>query len=259
MLDDIVARYRRHGASLRGIYVHACDNALDMGRFEEAGEFRRLAWDAPADRFAEPPEWELYYETDYLLTTGQEELAIAHARPMLDGRLPSYDVYRWIAMLLMVPLVKHRRLDEALSCHLQGYRSSATNPKYTAHCGAHITFLAVTRNYAKAARLMEKHLAWAAESAMPCKRFSFFLNCCFFMRQLQREGRGPLSLNLPPSFEPYREDGDYDPRALGDWFEREVRHWEEQFNRRNGNAYYTRVVGERFALADYTFDYPVDH
>ena len=95
------------------------------------------------------------------------------------------------------------------------------------------------------------------KSRTPGADFFHDLQAWCVMRLLLQQGRKRLSLRLPDEFELYCEDGHYNTEDLAAWFERSVRHWEAQFNARNGNAYFTEIVDDSLAMREFAGEYRI--
>lgn len=257
LTEDVIDRYRRFGASLRPVYLFAASNELDMGYPEEARNYWQKAIREPIDEYAEGPDWELFFETELLKETESAERALAKGRPMLTGETSSPEVFPWMAMLLLVPLVDAGDAELAAACQQQAYRTIWQNSKFLGHIGNHMEYFAYVGQAQRAVYLFERHLDWAVRSHVPSTRFSFYLSGWFVFRQIARQAK-QVRLLLPREFPIFSTAGTYATAELLDWLEAAARDLAEQFDRRNKNTSYSEAFDVKMKLEQKIEDRPAD-
>ena len=182
--------------------------------------------------------------------------AVAHARPILDGRLACATKPKTTYPLVLYPLVRLGRLDEAMQYHRRGYPLVEHDPPRYGAAGQHMMFLALTGNHAKAANLFERHFPAALASVDPQGRFHFLRNALFTLRRIAESGRPALRLVLPPTFPVWNDEGRYALKALTAWVRAEAADLAGQFDRRNGNDSFARKLRKAAAWARHVTPYP---
>jgi hypothetical protein len=256
--EDIITRYREHGASLRGPYVFMLSNCFALGEDDRAKHYYQLWQDAPIDEYAESPDWEEYFEIDYLRSTKQKDLALARAMPTLEAPHQEDGTFHWLVDSFLIDLLKRGEVEKSAKLFRRAYRICSANSKYLHHVGTHLAYLALTGNIDRAVRLFERHLPWRMQSSVPGARFNFDLRAWCFTRRLLAADRETITFSLPKDFPLYREDGKYEVSTLHDWFESSSREFETAFNQRNGNDAVTKRVEKIVAWDDFAVDFPIE-
>ncbi len=241
-LVEMAGRFQRAGASLRPVYKLERDNAMEMGDMKAAQAAHQQMTREWHDRLSDCVACEMDMDVEYLLFRGQDERALEQAKPILKGTLFCEVVpHRTLARVLL-PLVRLGRVEEAMPLHQRGYRLIAGNPGFLKPMSNHVSFLVLTENLRRAARLLEKHLAWALDAKAPARRFAFFLAIDFFLERVLETGIQRLRARLPETFPAYEESGAYDPAKLKAWFAGQLQELAAQFDARNGNDYFSRRI-----------------
>jgi hypothetical protein len=242
-LDDLQSRFRRNGWSLRRVFRERCLTSLFMGDLDRAP----LWWDqwqraADDNRDAYDRAYEHDDEVTYKLKVEGDEAGLEHARPILEGRVRSDNVPHNTFGRILIPLLRRGRAQEALDCHVRGYRLIAHRMDYLCKAANHLEFLAVTGNLPAAVRLLERHWSWAETTWEKLRRFLFHLSACFLVRRLRDAGHEAFALNLPAGWDGYRPEGVYDLAELADWLEGQTRPLAEAFDARNGNPHFGQMT-----------------
>ena len=68
--------------------------------------------------------------------------------------------------LVLLPLLRAGRFDEARSFHSRSYRLARDNPDNLTIIADHVVFCTVTGNEARALSLIEKHLRWLTHDGL---------------------------------------------------------------------------------------------
>src|SRR5439155_9991947 len=98
------------------------------------------------DRLSDGPEVEQAFKALYLLPLGDDQKTVEACAPILRNVFRS-ELYQGICQaIVLAPLLRLKRLPEAMSYHLRGYRFVSRNPRYVDRVGDHISFLALTDN-----------------------------------------------------------------------------------------------------------------
>lgn len=242
LVADMRRRYEEYGLSLRPVFHQASSLARGLGD-PEAVLSNFAAWEKlPRDMFADCAACEQNFRVLHHDFFDEDELVLVKAQPILAGRMTCAEIphstYAWI----LRALVRLSRLEEAVTYHKRGYRLVMKNRDFLQEVARHIEFLVLTDNLSRAATLFERHLHWALESSEKDKALEFLFASRLFLSRLVATGRATISLKLPASFPLFEASGKYRPAALLEHFEAEIEKLVAQFDRRNGNDFYSRKI-----------------
>jgi hypothetical protein len=257
MLDDMAARYRRAGYSLRPNYMLR-NRIYRFWDEAEAAEFFRKAQETYRDGTSDCAACELDDAVSFALRRNEDAEAVSLAAPIIQGRLRCGSVPKITFADLLLPLLRLGRVDEAVSLHLQGYRLIARGAKaYISSVADHITFLVLTGNFDRAVRIFEKHLADASSLADLATKFDYYIASWLLHDELPERGRETLKLRLPRTLEVYEESGTYRTADLAAWFLRQLHALAARFDARNESDHFARSIHETAALKQLRFPHPI--
>ncbi len=244
MYEDMIQRYRQAGASMRSVYLLRRVVAIDMGDRPTAVEMNK-AWKRSArDHYSDSYLTELAFQLRYLCFVGKEHLALEQAGQFFRGNLWSEHHEGTCLAMMLMPLVKRGRAEEAIDYFQRGYRLLSKNPRYVEEFGDFIVFLVLTDNLARAATLFTKHLPSAIDNCNAMCRFFFYRASTFLMNRLQQSGKTTVKLRLPSNFLVSSTNGRHALSDLETWFRERTIDLAQRFDRRNGNDYYMKLWAE---------------
>jgi tetratricopeptide (TPR) repeat protein len=234
MLQDFETRVRREGLSLRPAHHARMDWAVALERREEAAAHFRKWQAAPRDQLSDCPVCELHNRVEYLVFLGKDEEAVGSAKHLLTGRRECTSVPDKTFGILLSPLLRLGRREEALDLHQQGYRRVAGKRRYVDAAAEHLTFLVRAGELGEAVRVFESFLPLALEIKSPSKRFSFMLAGWLLLDRLRASEHDAAALRLPAAFDGRRFEGGYDLEALIRQFSDETKKLARSFDDRDG-------------------------
>jgi hypothetical protein len=252
MEDDLERRYREHGISLRGVHVKRMSNALALGDVHAAIQHHKKLLKSKRDLLSDCEACERSGEVRLLICSGDDQRALVKAEPILSGDLSCATIPHSTYGLILQPLVRLGREEEAIQYHRKGYRMVASNRKYLRTIAEHLIFAVYRGDLTKALRILEKQLPAAIETTDLHARFHFYdASTALFLSLAQRTSRARKVL-LPTALDCYQASNKYDVQRLADWFDQELQQLTEQFNARNGNDYYSQLVAQtrQFVLGE---------
>lgn len=252
-----IERFRKYGASLRVVYLHCMGIEIVNGNTEQAENYHRLWRTFPRDGFSEPPDWEQFFEAWYHFFHEDKDRALELGIPMLEGKNCTPMVLLWVAHLLLPELVKRGDRDRAISAHLRTIRQTTENPKYLAQVASHLTFLTLTGNFARAASVLSRQLADALHLRVPSAQFSFYLSAWMSAKYMETNSSNEVKLILPEEFPLQQPDGCYRWSELSDWFEAQTHDLEAQFNARNENTYFSKLITKQMDYVAHAKEWPI--
>jgi hypothetical protein len=245
-MADMGERYRRAGSSLRGYHLLRRNVAMRLGD-PVLGDEAHEAWlKSPRDWLSDGAANEQDFLVEYHVFRGHYEQALIEAEPLLTGRFRR--VYEPTSTYpeLLLPLLRVGRVETALNYHLKGFPLIARKPPQhlLTEYADHLTFLALTDNWAPAVRIVEKVLPEALVTVSVALRFDFYLATLLLLERLGEQGKEELSLRLPAEFQLHQDRGPCGTADLSGWFRRETTDLAGRFDARNGNDYFSGRVAE---------------
>jgi hypothetical protein len=247
--DDMERRYTDHGISLRPAWMHRGMAAAKMGDGPERIRELRTKWqDLRRDAYADCRACESHKEMEIHLALDEPDRALAISAPLCDGRSGCAEVPASTLGELLMVLHERGETERADELHQRGYRLCHTNPEFTSTMGRHLHYATLRGNLEEATRIFERHLIWALEMRTPDWVFTFYLGVLSYLTRMCVDS-AELRVRLPIEFELHRDDGVYDARQILGWFETKSRDIAKQFDARNGNERYTRLVDTALATA----------
>lgn len=246
-IADMTERYKSAGASLRPVHLLRWKVAMKLGDGPMAAAARR-AWDrCRQDWLSDDPQTEMVTQIDYHLFRERWAEAAEAAAGYIDGRFrdPAYvdSVLSWMP----VPLLRLGRIDEAMAVHERGYRLTVRNAALVTQAGRHLQFLALTHNFPRAIRLVERYLPYCVGSD-PEDQVEFYPCLLTLVRMLKQTGQDAVRLRLTPPCPGIRPDGRYDLSDLEHRYHAAASDVCHRYDARDGNDYYTRLLGKHDEL-----------
>ena len=240
-LADITRRYMAAGSTLRPIHLLSM-NVHNSLKDKVGATACYDRWKAAArDRFSDDPETERAFVADYFFLMEDYTEAVKMCDPIIKGKMKSEHFFGSDCADLLYPLWKLGRKEDAANCHKKGYRYVAWNPRYVDCCGDHVEYLALVNEWARAIRLIEKHLPVALAARKPNDRMLFLRACHVWAERMRRAGHATATVGLPKEVPVSpTADGKYDLAELAAWFKADVVSSSAAFDARNGNDYYAK-------------------
>ena len=196
------------------------------------------------DHYSDSYLTELAFQLRYLCFVGKEHLALEQAEPILSRQSMERTPRRNMPALMLMPLVKRGRAEEAIDYFQRGYRSWSKNPRYVEEFGDFIVFPGLTDNLARAATLFTKHLPSAIDNCNAMCRFFFYSRIDFSDESITASGKTTVKLRLPSNFLVSSTNGRHALSDLETWFRERTIDLAQRLDRRNGNDYYMKLWAE---------------
>ncbi len=242
LLDDMQRRFEKGGHSLHAVYQMRRATMVDFRDADAAREWHARFRKARRDGLSNCNACVASGTIDYYEFLGETRRALDAAKPLLEGQLVCTEEPRRAYGKALLPLLKAGRVDEAKEVHEKGYRKARDLPHAVNEFAQHLQHVVLTGDFAKARKMMERHLPSALDTINRAHRFSFFLVCRLLLDRLVAGGSKALKLRLPDSLPAPDARGRHDLAALADWFTAEARAIAERYDRRNGNTAFADEV-----------------
>ena len=247
MLEDMERRFRDFGGSLQPVVGKRRMVALQLGDFETAAvahkKFMRMSRTFLSDCHA----CELDALAGYWMETGKTTLGVRKAEELIHGGMRCAKVPDSTYADVLLPMVKLGRAVDAMKYHKRGYPLIRRNVGDLCHWGAHMAYLSLTGNDARAVKLLEYHLPDVEASHDPLGGLAFYRGMLLVVERLADQ-KEKAKLRLPPE-SPFAEDsGHYVLSTLAKKVRDRAVEQSRRFDRRNGNDYYASLVEQRSNL-----------
>jgi hypothetical protein len=247
MLDDMEKRFRDFGGSIQPVVGKRRSVALQTGDLDLAGtahkKFMRMSRTFLSDCHA----CELDSLASYWMDIGKFTLGVRKSEDVINGQMRCAEVPQITYAEILLPMVRIGRAADAMKYHKKGYPLIRGNVGEIAHWGEHMCYLALTGNEARAAKLLEKHLPDVENSHDPLDKLAFLRHLLVVVECLADQ-KEKMKLRLPKESPFAKESGEYVLADLAQAVRRRALDVSRDFDRRNGNAYYTELVKDLPAL-----------
>jgi hypothetical protein len=256
-IADMTERYRSAGASLRPVHLLRWKVAMKLGDGPMAADARRAWSRCRHDWLSDDPQTELVTQIDYHLFRERWAEAAETAAGYIEGRFrdPAYldSVLSWMP----VPLLRLGRMTDAMAVHERGYRLTVRNAALVTQAGRHVQFLALTHNFPRAIRLVERYLPYCVGSD-PEDKVEFYPCLLTLLQMLMRTGKDSMRLRLTLTCPGFRPDGRYDLSELERVYQAEASDVCKRYDARDGNEYYARLLAGNCELLSLAVPNPLD-
>ena len=180
---DMERRYLSSGRSLRVVYQKRVLAAILMGDHDLSSQYYEKWKEAAPDSSQDCAGCELAEEVDFLLFIDKDKQALNKAKPITSGKIKCTELPQYTLSKLLIPLVKLKQFDIAVTYHLQNWHLVSENNGLLRQLSEEILFLSLTNNIIKAIKLTEKNIRIALKTYAIGDRF-YFLPCSLFFARL---------------------------------------------------------------------------
>jgi hypothetical protein len=240
-IADMTRRYESAGASLRPVHLLRWKVAMKLGDTRMAADARRAWSRCRRDWLTDDEQTEEVTQIDYLLFRERWAEAADAARMYLDDSRRARSYVDSVLSWMPVPLLRLRRMDEAMAVHQRGYRLTTRNAALVTQAGRHIQFLALTHNFPRAVRLVERYLPYCVGSD-PEDQVEFYPCLITLLRVMRNTGKASIKLRLTSPCPGYCPAGRYDLAELDRVYWEQAAAVGTRYDTRDGNDYYARQL-----------------
>ena len=255
-LADMTRRYEVAGASQRSVHMLRWKVAMKLGDASMAADARNDFLRTRRDWLSDDEQSETVTQIDDHLFHERWADAAETAKPFLEGTETRKGYLDTVLSWMPVPLLRLGRIEEAMSVHERGHRLTSQNAALVTQAGRHVQFLALTHNFPRAIRLVERYLPYCVSSD-PEDQVEFYPCLWTLIRMLQVADRTSIRLRLTPNCPGYRADGNYELSELERIYHAEAAAVASRYDRRNGNDYYARFLLGMSAVTELARPYPI--
>jgi hypothetical protein len=256
MLDDMERRFRNYGGSIQPVLNKRRSVALQTGDIEGARANHRQLARMPRSFLSDCHACELDALAGYWLDLGRYTLGIRKAEELIASGMSCARVPASTFADVLLPMLRQSRGEEAMAYHKKGYPKVRRDADYMWHWGQHLSFLALTGNDARAAKLIETHLPAVESAHDPLSTLAFLRNMLLALECIA-ERKEKLKLRLPTDSPLSGESGEYLVAELANKTRDRVKQMSKRFDERNGNSYYVDLIGDLAKLRRFATRVPL--
>lgn len=270
MVDDMGRRVDAAGYSQRPVYHSRWKLYFEMGDFDAAATEMEKWRRSRIDSLKDCPACELDSEVDFQCRIHQDEKSLELAQPILAGRLRCSSVPHATLGIVVRPLIRLRRFDEANKYSVRGYRMTSQNEVYLHEIAEHLLMATRANQRVRAMRMFTRHASWSLVTGMASRRYYFDSVAAAFLEKLgtgklvrstsddeqepvvPKKSRAAPQIRLPVDHPLYQENDTCDALEAARWYRSEADELASQFDRRNGNEMHAKVILQTRELAGLT-------
>jgi cellulose synthase operon protein C len=255
MLDDMERRFRNYGESIQPVLGKRRSVALQTGDLEGARAFHRQFARMQRTILSDCHACELDALACYWFDIGRYAHGIRKAEELIASGMSCARVPAGTYADLLLPMLRTGRGEDAMVYHKKGYPKIRRDTDYMWHWGQHLSYLALTGNDARAAKLIETHLPVVESAHDPLSMLEFLRNMLLALECIA-ERKEKIKLRLPAESPLANESGEYLVAELAEKTRKRVTEMSKRFDQRNGNSYYRDLIDELPRLRKYATHIP---
>jgi hypothetical protein len=176
------------------------------------------------------------------IATHQLDLALTHARDLLNGKLTCGTQPAGTDADLILPLLRAGNLKLAQKIMRRSFNTVRDDIGCFDDTGRFIAYLVATDQLPRALQILESALANFPTVRRDWDRFWMLSGTCLLLRRLTQARPTPIHLRLPPHNPCYRANNRYDPATLLAWAAPQLQTLAQRFDARNGNLHYSNIL-----------------
>jgi len=250
-MKDMHDRYQAADYGMQPVFNSFQKLYYDMGDFELAEEYYNKAEEAGRSFMSDCEACVLRTDVNFLIAKGEYEKAIEMSQPILKGDLTCDTVPNKFYHYLFIPYLLTGQKEKAIEYYKKIETKNTAD--YSGINGQIIVLKSLLGDLTPAIEIFENNLIFAVESLSKKRPFNFYLASRLLFEKLTGEGHSMVKMKLSPTIPFYNSKNEYDPKEVLGWLESEIQVIEQQFNARNGNDYFTKIVRENKLLGAMSF------
>lgn len=240
LLNDMRKRYEQYGYNDRAYHYYRFAIFKEYGELDNAREFLEKTKVMDRDEMSDCEACEQHQFVEFEVMQGDDEKVIQTAKPILKGRLTCGEVPHLTLSKVLMPLYRQGKLEEATKYQKQGYRLIKGNRDFLLHAGEHIYYL-LNIDVMQALEVFEQWIGASLDHENPRDKMMFNAYASVLFKRLAEEG-SDIPVKLPATY-PYAEDAT-DIKKLAERLEQLALETAGRLDQRNGNDYYTTLIGQ---------------
>lgn len=257
LFADVVKHLRAHGYSPRTVMIERRSVAIDFGDLKMA-EAADLEWRKhPRDAMSAGLGFEAGRQIEYDHSRLADDAAVADVEKWFATARREDWCDDWLASEAILPLFRLGRIAEAMTYHNRYWKTIRTGTGYQWFWGPHLSFLGLTDNIERGVRVFQTMLLAAFEQPDLMSRFHFLEHALVLFRRVAQVREKPIRLRVPTSATLHDPSNRHRPSAVLAWIEETATDIAKQFDARNGNDYYMRLLQYRREMEQFARPFPI--
>jgi len=249
VIDDFAARAEAHGYSSRPAENYRATNLWLLGEEAGAAEAMRRFEAARRDSLSDCHACEAARAVEFAVHAGDDAGAVKRFAPLAGGRLACAEEPENTHGLLLAPLIRLNRPEDAAERHRIGLNGLRRFPHFVSRAADHLDYLTRTGDLAAGDRIFKRFVR-AVPTVSDLGRWRFLGAAATFLTARAAESDRPKRYPLPHGG-PIPDAGEsVRPSELVPQFKAAADAIEARFNARNGNDAFTRRRAAARAFAE---------
>lgn len=240
-LEDMEVRYLAENNGQEAVYHYYYSQHGAMGDFE-TGDFyyEKCKKESRREMSSDCEACCISSEVYYFVKKGEYEKAIELGEPILSGKKSCRTIPNQFYHHLLIPFWLTGQKEEALKYAAKIETKPAL--EYLAIHGELINVKVLAGELTAALEIFENNLIFAIESLGKNKPFFFYLSAKLLFKKLIAAGHETVKMTLPSAIPFAQANNEYATEEVLAWLIKEITALETQFNARNGNDFYSKLV-----------------
>ena len=246
LLEDVIREFRAYGLSLRMVYLRRRCVGIDFGDPAMAAEADREWRKHPRDLVSASVEFEQHLQLDYECFLGDSPAAVRVVDAYFARAKRDQHADLGFNRSALLPLLRVGRGEEAAV----RYKTVARNTRtlgYSWDWGYCMEYLAHINDFPQGLKEFENQLPAAMAQTDGLSRYYFLRPAAFLFQRLAASGMKTAMLKAQPLAPWGEKRGAKDVAVVGVWLRTEAASIAAQFDRRNGNDFYTEWLDRTLA------------
>lgn len=245
--DDFESRLLANGYTLNSVLCLRWKVAMRMGDFERAKEYYAKWKEVPRDSLSDCKACVQNSVCAYLGLIGNYKESAEAAVKLLDGRMVCSVIPQFTYGHMVPTFLRLGRVEELKQNQSKWYKSVKDGQNYITPVSKMMMLAVAFEQNSKAISMFERHAPWAAESTSVNEQFMFFSAAAASFKRMA-DSETSIRLTVPDSFDFKRNDDEYQCTELAQWFHARATLLADQFNQRNGNDYFSKLIANDESL-----------
>lgn len=250
--NDFEQRYHQAGNSPRTAQCYLMLWAMHRGDTVAAERAFNLWQDHPRDNLSDCLACEINHHVMFEIFRGDYDKALEVAKPLLEGKHSCNIVPRRTYAVLLEPLMKLERWQDAADFFAKGWQleqAEDEDARYLDFIAHYLFYLVMVDDYHQALELFQDNVARALSTPDLLRQYDFYLASYLLFSGLERKAdANDVKLELPTEHELYQTTGVYSRQTLATFFEENSHQLAQRFDKRNQSNAFTQNITEKEAL-----------
>ncbi len=239
LFTDVVRELGAHGFSLRTVYLERRSVAIDFADREMAEGADREWRRQRRDELSASVEFELARQLEHECFRADNEAAVRVVDEYFARRRRDRAYDPWFCGISLLPLLLAGREADAAALYPNAAQATARGAGYIWSQGCHLEYLGRVGDFGRGVREFEAQLPAALAQPDPLSRYYCLRPALLLFERMAAKGVRTVDLKPPRGVPWGKARGVYEVSAVRDWIAAEASAIAAQFDRRNGNGYYT--------------------